>query len=220
MFHYKPSIWGYPHLWKPPNNDYNPIYKVHLHRTSILWRHCHFYAKAGSLPGGSPQDWCWWLVHLSTGPTIPGVHHGVLIGYILNQDLNSPSRMGLRHQKCMVRTILLTLLTVLLTGVIFLWGKQTHWHPIPGWGNPTTYLTHDVARRIYLDNTYCDPRFCQPPRVDVTKAILRRLKKKWPCIVFISSHAAHGLRWPFQGRGGEKTMTLKYVAGQTTRPWR
>jgi len=42
--------------------------------------------------------------------------------------------------------------------------------------------------RIYLDNTYCDPRFCQPPRVDVTKAILRRLKKKWPCIVFISSY--------------------------------
>lgn len=42
--------------------------------------------------------------------------------------------------------------------------------------------------RIYLDNTYCDPRFCQPPRADVAKAILRRLKKKWPCIVFISSY--------------------------------
>eukprot|EP00435_Cladocopium_sp_Y103_P029346 s3589_g7.t1 len=42
--------------------------------------------------------------------------------------------------------------------------------------------------RIYLDNTYCDPRFCQPPRAEVTKAILRRLKKKWPCIVFMTSY--------------------------------
>ena len=49
-------------------------------------------------------------------------------------------------------------------------------------------LRDKALSRIYLDNTYCDPRFRQPQREDVAKAILRRVKKKWPCIVFISSY--------------------------------
>ena len=41
-------------------------------------------------------------------------------------------------------------------------------------------LRDKALSRIYLDNTYCDPRFRQPQREDVAKAILRRVKKKWP----------------------------------------
>lgn len=106
----------------------------------------------------------------------------------------------------MERRILLTLPilpTVLLTIVSFLndSGELSHSHPLP-WlvGTHSTYLYLTPARRIYLDNTYCDPRFCQPPRADVAKAILRRLKKKWPCIVFISSHAVSGSGWSGPGK--------------------
>lgn len=42
--------------------------------------------------------------------------------------------------------------------------------------------------RIYLDNTFCDPRFQQPSREDVAAAISKRFRRKWPCIIFVESY--------------------------------
>ena len=48
-------------------------------------------------------------------------------------------------------------------------------------------LREKKLTRIYLDNTYCDPRFRQPCREEVTAAIAKRLKRKWPCIIFVET---------------------------------